>query len=57
MFKFGDLSFIFLQVDIKFDAITTGVSICSPSVPGLFADNFDCQTMQVGELFSDNVRF
>jgi len=34
------------QVDISFDAVSTGVAICSPSVPGLFADNFDCQTMQ-----------
>ena len=48
--KFLYVTFI-LQVDISFDAVSTGVAICSPSVPGLFADNFDCQTMQVSNQY------
>ena len=33
------------EVDISFDVVGSGVAVCSPNVLGLFADNFDVQTM------------
>jgi len=33
------------EVEFVFDVVNTGVYVCSPVVPGLFADNFDCQSM------------
>ena len=37
---FGD------EVDLRFDLVHGGVAICSPSVPPLFSDNFDCQSLE-----------
>ena len=37
---FGDIA----EVDISYDVLDCHVSVCSPSVPQLFADNFDYQT-------------
>lgn len=32
-------------VDLKFDMLDLGIAICTQAVPPLFADNFDCQTL------------
>ena len=32
-------------INLKFDLMDTGIAICSQAVPPLFADNFDCQTL------------
>ena len=31
-------------VEVRYDLADTGLSVCSPNVPQLFADNFDFQT-------------
>jgi len=33
------------ELDVAYDLLECGVALCSQSVPPLFADNFDCQTM------------
>lgn len=33
------------EVRLCFDLMETGIAVCSPSIPPLFADNFDFQTM------------
>ncbi len=32
-------------VDLRFDLLDLGIAVCTPAVPPLFADNFDCQTL------------
>uniref|UniRef100_H2ZHD6 Translation initiation factor eIF2B subunit epsilon n=1 Tax=Ciona savignyi TaxID=51511 RepID=H2ZHD6_CIOSA len=32
------------RVELRYDLIDTGISVCSPQVPQLFTDNFDYQT-------------
>ena len=32
-------------VNFKFDLLDLGIAICTQAVPPLFADNFDCQTL------------
>ena len=32
-------------VHFKFDLLDLGIAICTQAVPPLFADNFDCQTL------------
>lgn len=33
------------NVDLRFDLLDPGIAICSQSMPLLFSDNFDCQTL------------
>ena len=33
------------EVNLKFDLLDLGLAICTQAVPPLFADNFDCQTL------------
>lgn len=32
-------------IDLKFNLLDPGIAICTQAVPPLFADNFDCQTL------------
>jgi len=32
------------NVQLRYDLMDTGISICSPHIPELFTDNFDYQT-------------
>lgn len=33
------------EVDLKFDLLDPCIAICSPAIPPLFSDHFDCQTL------------